>query len=153
MYEVTLLPIFHEINSSIWKAYFIEEWKVKKLITVSAEFVNSLWRGQYERSCERISCPCLKDLSELILNHFLYSKLNSKKSFFKIHVLIMFKNSLTSKKMPKSDFWGYFHWNYWLHALYQQIHFLDWNNMKNEIFKNEQVWRLNQDNDFLSLRA
>ena len=36
---------------------------------------------------------------------------------------------------------------------YQHIHFFDLKSMKKEIFEIQQVWRLHQDNHFLSLRA
>ena len=63
----------------------------------------------------------------------------------------MFKTSETSKK---SDFLDTVIKNVgYTFVFYQHIHFLDWNSMKKEIFKNEQVWRLSQDKHFLSFKG
>ena len=66
----------------------------------------------------------------------------------------MFKNSVRSKKCPRVTFVDIFIENVdYVFIFYQQIYFLYWNNIKKEIFKNEQFWKLNQDNHFLFLRA
>ena len=58
----------------------------------------------------------------------------------------MFKNSVTSKKCPKVTFVDIFIENVdYTFIYYQDIQFVDWNSMKKEVFKKEQVWRINQD--------
>ena len=67
--------------------------------------------------------------------------------------VIMFKNSATSEKIPKKDFLGIFIENVDYTLMFCQHFITKQNSMKNEIFNNEQVWRLHQDNHCLSLRA
>ena len=58
------------------------------------------------------------------------------------------------RKCPKVTFVDIFIENVsYIFIFYQHINSLDWNSMKKDIFKNKQVWKLNQDNHFLSLRA
>ena len=82
-----------------------------------------------------------------------FSFISNKVVYFKKHhhAWSCSKTVWHPRKCPKVTFVEIFieYVDYTL-IFYEHIHFLDWNSIKKEIFREEQVWRLNHDK---SLRA